>query len=236
MAGERAPRAGRTALSATSTHDTKRSEDVRARLNVLSELPGAWKQATARWARANRRGRSMVDGQSYPEPERGVPSLPDAARHVAARADDAGRGARSTASRIVAYMQKAMREAKVFTSWLNPSEAHEQAMTRFVETTLAPDNTAVPDRLPRSSSAAWRSYGIYNSLAQLAIKIGAPGVPDFYQGTELLGFQPGRSGQPPARRLRAAADAARRAVTPHVNAGTRRARRASSSKTRTTTG
>ena len=50
------PRAGRTALSATSTHDTKRSEDVRARINVLSEMPGAWKQATARWARANRRG------------------------------------------------------------------------------------------------------------------------------------------------------------------------------------
>jgi (1->4)-alpha-D-glucan 1-alpha-D-glucosylmutase len=77
-----------------------------------------------------------------------------------------------------------MREAKVFTSWLNPSEPHEQAMARFVEAVLAPDNTAF-----RSDFLAFQSrvaqYGIYNSLAQLAIKITAPGVPDFYQGTEL---------------------------------------------------
>jgi len=87
-------------------------------------------------------------------------------------------------ARIVAYMLKAMREAKVYTSWLNPSEAHEQAMIRFVETVLSPDNHAFREDFLQLQGTIAR-YGIYNSLAQLAIKICAPGVPDFYQGSEL---------------------------------------------------
>jgi (1->4)-alpha-D-glucan 1-alpha-D-glucosylmutase len=84
-------------------------------------------------------------------------------------------------------MQKAMREAKVYTSWINPSEPHEQAMAKFVETTLAHDNTAFrSDFLEFQRRLAL--FGIFNSLAQTAIKIGAPGVPDFYQGTELWNF------------------------------------------------
>jgi len=174
------------ALSATSTHDTKRSEDVRARLDVLSELPGAWKQAASRWARLNRRGRSVIDEQSYPSRneeyllyqtllgswplEAMTPGLDDAYR-----------------ARITAYMTKAMREAKVYTSWINPSEPHERAMAQFVDAVLAPENRAFRAdflKLHRVVS----QYGIYNSLAQLAIKIGAPGVPDFYQGSELWDF------------------------------------------------
>ena len=173
-------------LSATSTHDTKRSEDVRARLNVLSELPGAWKQATTRWARANRRGRSMIEDQSYPSRNEEYllyqtligswplqPMTPDEeATYV---------------ERITGYMHKAMREAKVYTSWLNPSEEHEKAMARFVAAVLSPDNTAFrTDFLEFQRRVA--AYGIYNSLAQLAVKIAAPGVPDFYQGTELWDF------------------------------------------------
>src|SRR5438105_8349149 len=89
--------------------------------------------------------------------------------------------------RIRDYMLKTMREAKVFTSWLNPSEPHENAMTRFVEMVLSPNNiTFRRDFLEFARRIA--RYGIYNSLAQLAIKIGAPGVPDFYQGTELWDF------------------------------------------------
>ena len=89
--------------------------------------------------------------------------------------------------RIVAYMHKAMREAKVYTSWINPSERHEAAMTKFVDAVLAPDNRAFrEDFLELHRLVA--QYGIYNSLAQLAIKIGAPGVPDFYQGTEFWDF------------------------------------------------
>jgi (1->4)-alpha-D-glucan 1-alpha-D-glucosylmutase len=173
-------------LSATSTHDTKRSEDVRARLNVLSELPGAWKQALSRWARANRRARSTIDGESYPSRNEEYllyqtlvgswplePMSPDEER-------DYG-------DRVRTYMLKAMREAKVFTTWLNPSERHERAMAHFVDTILAPDNAAFrEDFLAFQRRVA--QYGIYNSLSQLTIKIGSPGVPDLYQGTELWDF------------------------------------------------
>ena len=174
------------AMSATSTHDTKRSEDVRARLNVLSELPGAWKQAIATWARANRRGRSIIDGQSYPSRNEEyllyqtlVGSWPPAPMTAG---DEAVYRAR-----IVEYMHKAMREAKLHTNWLNPSEPHERAMTRFVGFVLAPDNAAFrEDFLPFARRVA--HIGAYNSLAQVALKIGAPGVPDFYQGTEIWDF------------------------------------------------
>ncbi len=94
---------------------------------------------------------------------------------------------RAYRDRIVAYMHKAMREAKVFTSWLSPSDRHERAMTRFIETALAPDNRAFRDDFVQFARQL-AGYGIYNSLAQLAVKIGAPGVPDFYQGTELWDF------------------------------------------------
>ena len=173
-------------LSTTSTHDTKRSEDVRARLNVLSEIPGAWKQAAARWARLNRRARTMIDGQSYPSRNEEylfyqilLGSWPPGPLDESIE--------RQYVARVVAYMQKAMREAKVFSSWLNPSEPHEQAMTRFVETTLSPEQTAFrTDFLDFQSRIA--QLGIWNSLAQLTIKICAPGVPDFYQGSEIWDF------------------------------------------------
>jgi (1->4)-alpha-D-glucan 1-alpha-D-glucosylmutase len=173
-------------LSATSTHDTKRSEDVRARLNVLSEIPGAWKQAVSRWARINRRGRSQIDEQSYPSRNEEYllyqallgtwPLEPMPPSEEKAYRD-----------RIVAYMHKAMREAKVYTSWINPSEPHEEAMARFVDAVLAPDNRAFREDFLKVHRVV-SQYGIYNSLAQLAIKVGAPGVPDFYQGTELWDF------------------------------------------------
>ena len=181
------------ALSMTSTHDTKRSEDVRARLNVLSEIPGAWKQAAARWARSNRRGRSVVEGQSYPSRNEeyllyqtllGTWPLPSAMLGAGAMTAEQETEYRD---RIVAYMLKAMREAKVFTSWLNPSVEHEKAMTRFVDVVLAPQNRAFRDDFLQLHETVSRC-GIYNSLAQLAIKTCAPGVPDFYQGSELWDF------------------------------------------------
>src|SRR5262245_57305593 len=84
-------------------------------------------------------------------------------------------------------MLKAMREAKIFTSWLNPSQPHEQAMTRFVETVLSPSNHAFREDFLQLHADVSR-YGMYNSLAELAIKICAPGIPDFYQGSELWDF------------------------------------------------
>jgi (1->4)-alpha-D-glucan 1-alpha-D-glucosylmutase len=89
--------------------------------------------------------------------------------------------------RIVAYMLKAMREAKVFTSWLNPSVEHEKAMTRFVDVVLSPQNRAFRDDFLQLHETVSRC-GIYNSMAQLALKSCAPGVPDFYQGSELWDF------------------------------------------------
>jgi (1->4)-alpha-D-glucan 1-alpha-D-glucosylmutase len=176
----------RHGLSATSTHDTKRSEDVRARLNALSELPGAWKHAASRWARLNRRGRSFIDDHSYPSRNEEYllyQTLLGTWPLGAMTPEQEG----AYRDRIVSYMHKAMREAKVYTSWINPSDRHEQAMTRFVEAVLAPDNRAFrEDFLELHRLVAL--YGIYTSLSQLAIKIGAPGVPDFYQGTELWDF------------------------------------------------
>jgi (1->4)-alpha-D-glucan 1-alpha-D-glucosylmutase len=125
-------------LSATATHDTKRGEDVRARLNVLSEVPGAWKQATTRWARANRRGRSLVDGHSYPSRNEEYLLYQTLVGTWPLDPMTSDEEARYT-QRIVDYMHKAMREAKVYTSWLNPSEPHEHAMTRFVQYALAAD-------------------------------------------------------------------------------------------------
>jgi (1->4)-alpha-D-glucan 1-alpha-D-glucosylmutase len=176
----------RHSLSATSTHDTKRSEDVRARINVLSELPGAWKQAATRWARANRRARSIVDGESYPSRNEEFllyqALLGSWPLHPMNDEEE-----RVYVDRIVAYMNKAIREAKVYTSWLNPSAPHEEAMTRFVEGVLNPSNTEFrEDFLAFQRLVA--HLGLYNSLAQVTIKTCAPGVPDFYQGTELWDF------------------------------------------------
>jgi len=174
------------ALSASSTHDTKRSEDVRARINVLSEIPGAWKQAATRWARANRRGRATIDGLSYPSRNEEYLLYQTLVGTWPLAPMDA-EGEKTYAERIVGYMHKAMREAKIVTSWINPSERHEEAMREFVEAVLAPDNNPFRDDFLEFQQRVSR-LGIYNSLAQLTIKIGAPGVPDFYQGTELWDF------------------------------------------------
>jgi (1->4)-alpha-D-glucan 1-alpha-D-glucosylmutase len=173
-------------LSATATHDTKRGEDVRARINVLSEMPTVWRQATTRWARMNRRGRTMIEGASYPSRNEEyllyqtlIGTWPAEPMTPEIEGD--------YRQRIVTYMLKAMREAKVYTSWLNPSEAHEAAMVRFVETVLSLGHTAFrADFAPLARRVA--RCGVYNSLAQLTLKITAPGIPDFYQGTELWDF------------------------------------------------
>jgi len=179
---ERAPHT----LSATSTHDTKRSEDVRARLNVLADIPAEWKTAAARWARLNRRGRSIIDGQSYPSRNEEY-LLYQTLLGTWPLADMHSGDESAYHDRIVNYMHKAMREAKVYTSWLNPSQPHEEAMTRFVTFVLARDHEAFrTDFVPFARHIS--THGIYNSLAQLALKIGAPGVPDFYQGTECWDF------------------------------------------------
>jgi (1->4)-alpha-D-glucan 1-alpha-D-glucosylmutase len=173
-------------MLATSTHDTKAGEDVRARINVISELPDEWGREASRWMRLNRAHRTMVDGE--PAPDRN-----DEYRYyqalVGAWPLDLPPTTRSAPEVLVGrmreYMIKSVREAKVHTSWLTTNQAYEDAIERFVERTLTGAGGArfLEAMLPLQQRLA--VTGALNSLAQLTLKIGSPGVPDFYQGTEL---------------------------------------------------
>jgi (1->4)-alpha-D-glucan 1-alpha-D-glucosylmutase len=172
------------AISATATHDTKRGEDLRARLNVLSEIPGAWKVAVGKWRRVNRRLKTEVHGTLAPDPNEEYFFYQTLVGAWPFDADDDEQLAKLR-ERVTAYMTKAMREAKVHTSWLNPDVEYEDAVLRFVARMLNRhrSNPFLESFLPFQTRVA--ELGIYNSLAQLAIKLAAPGIPDFYQGTEL---------------------------------------------------
>jgi (1->4)-alpha-D-glucan 1-alpha-D-glucosylmutase len=175
------------ALLATSTHDTKRSEDVRARLNVLSELPGEWQAALARWGRLNSPRKVVVEGQ--PAPDRNDEYLlyqtllgawPEGPLDGSARARFRGR--------IADHMQKATKEAKVHTSWVNPNEEYDAAVRLFVEH-LLPESGQSPflsDLLALQRRVAF--FGRFNSLSQVLLKLTSPGVPDLYQGCELWDY------------------------------------------------
>lgn len=166
------------ALSATATHDTKRGEDVRARLNVLTELPMEWKAAVTRWRSLNRRHRTEVGGRVAPDANEEyqlyqalVGTWPFSAGDEPAFAERLGR-----------YVTKALREAKVNTSWMSPDEPYEQAVLAFVARLLDPARPFLAAFRPFQARVA--AIGTWNSLAQLLIKCTAPGVPDFYQGSE----------------------------------------------------
>jgi (1->4)-alpha-D-glucan 1-alpha-D-glucosylmutase len=173
-------------LTATATHDSKLGEDVRARLNTISEEPAEWSREASRWMRVNRSLRTLVDGE--PAPDRN-----DEYRFYQALAGAWPPGPEAAAAeapgdlveRFQGYMLKAVREAKRHTSWLTPHQPYEDALHRFVERVLTGAGAArfLPLFLPfvRRISAA----GAVNSLSQLVMKIGSPGVPDFYQGTEI---------------------------------------------------
>jgi (1->4)-alpha-D-glucan 1-alpha-D-glucosylmutase len=182
-------RAGRLAgaLLATSTHDTKRSEDLRARLNVLSEIPRDWRSAVQRWSRLNRRRRREVDGEPAPSVRDeylfyqmvvGIwpPTPPDAATRA------------TLTERLQAYMEKATHEAKQRTSWINPNKAYDDAVREFVSETLreAPQNRFLTDL--QEFCGRIGEAGQLNALSQLALKLLSPGVPDIYQGQELWDY------------------------------------------------
>lgn len=180
---ERARRWPHTML-ASSSHDSKRSEDVRARLAVLSELPGDWHQALTRWSKLNRSKRHQSDADLAPSRNDeyflyqtliGVWPFgePDMAELTA---------------RIEAALIKAAREAKVHTSWVHPSTDYEAALKEFVGALLNPEpgNLFLRDFLPFQQRIALP--GALTSLAQLLLKLTAPGVPDIYQGNEVWDF------------------------------------------------
>jgi (1->4)-alpha-D-glucan 1-alpha-D-glucosylmutase len=170
------------ALSATSTHDTKRGEDVRARLAVLSEMPRPWKEAVSRWRALNRRFKKDPKGLAAPDPNEEYFIYQTLVGAWPFESDEETRS--RFVERIVGYMTKALREAKVHTSWLNPDEDYEQAVGDFVRAILDPGRAKPFLQAFEPFQKRVAQLGIYNSLSQLLIKITAPGVPDFYQGTE----------------------------------------------------
>lgn len=175
-------------LIATSTHDTKRSEDVRARINVLSEIPQEWSEKLTKWSKINKE--FMTQEGDDPIPDRNeeylfyqtlVGTWPlgniDAAEHL------------QYSKRIQNYMEKAIKEAKIHTSWINPNKRYEQEVHQFIEKVLNLDTDKNPfikeikQFIPKIAAA-----GMLNSLSQVLIKCISPGVPDFYQGSELWDF------------------------------------------------
>jgi (1->4)-alpha-D-glucan 1-alpha-D-glucosylmutase len=172
------------ALSATGTHDTKRGEDVRARIHVLSEVPRAWRDAVRRWHRYNRHHAAVIEGARAPS-KNDEYLLYQTLLGAWPLGPLAADGRAEFVVRIQAYMAKAAKEAKVSTSWINPNEAYDDAVRRFIERILDP----VASVRFLADFAAFREplavLGMVNGLAQALLKIAAPGVPDFYQGTEL---------------------------------------------------
>ena len=169
-------------LLSTSTHDTKLGEDVRARINAMSELPAEWTREVGRWMRINNGHRTVIEAE--PAPDRN-----DEYRFYQALLGcwplGGAEAGPDLAARLHEYMLKAVREAKLHTSWLTPNQPYEEALQAFVTRVLEPrpDNRFLPAvaRLLRRVGA----IGMLNSLSQVVVKLGSPGVPDFYQGSEL---------------------------------------------------
>ena len=182
--GNRAARWPHTML-ATSTHDNKRSEDVRNRINVLSEMPAGWRLTLRRWGKLNRAHRSKLESGFAPSPadeyllyQTLLGTLPVQGLDEAAL--DTYR------ERIVRYAVKAARESKAHTSWISPNEEYEGALKAFVRALLVrlQPNPFLDDLCTQAATIAW--FGALNSVSMAVIKFTSPGVPDLYQGNELI--------------------------------------------------
>lgn len=172
-------------LNTSSTHDTKRSEGVRARINVLSEIPRHWRRSLNRWSRLNAPKKQEAEGMAVPDSNMEIliyQTMIGAWPFLAELEED-------FRDRLKEYLVKAAREAKVHSSWRRPNQGYESALLSFVDAILAPseDNEFLEDFLKFQKRVAF--YGVFNSLAQLVIKVASPGVPDFYQGSEFWNFR-----------------------------------------------
>ncbi len=171
-------------MNTTSTHDTKRSEDVRARINVLSEIPHEWQNRLDRWRKWN--NRKKIKAGEFAVPEANTEMLLYQTLMGAWPLDAAE--VPEFKNRLKEYMVKAAREAKAITSWIKINQEYEEDVLSFIEAILqdSADNEFLMDFLEFQEKIAY--YGALNSLAQVLLKITLPGVPDFYQGTELWDF------------------------------------------------
>jgi (1->4)-alpha-D-glucan 1-alpha-D-glucosylmutase len=168
-------------LNTLSTHDTKRGEDVRARLNVLSEIPQEWEHHVNLWRRQNRRHKAVDGGREIPDANDEYFLYQALLGSWPLRAEELPQ----FRERIKAYVVKAVREAKVHTAWLSPDAVYEEGFLAFVDRLL---EEGVPSPFLESFLPFQRRvarYGLLNSLSQTLLKMTCPGVPDFYQGSEL---------------------------------------------------
>jgi (1->4)-alpha-D-glucan 1-alpha-D-glucosylmutase len=168
-------------MNATSTHDTKRGEDCRARINVLSEIPSEFSVHTEKWSSLNSKKKKTVGSKLVPSNNEEYyiyQTLMGAFPFEKIELED-------FKNRLKLHMTKALREAKTNSSWLSPNLPYEEAVNRFIAELLdsSNENTFMQDFLPFQKRIAF--CGFLNSLFQTLIKIASPGVPDFYQGTEL---------------------------------------------------
>lgn len=175
------------AMTCTTTHDTKRSEDVRARINVLCELPHLWRKAVNQWSRLNRRFHREVDGLRAPsESDEWLfyqtlvgmwPTTPPQPEEYA-----------TLIQRLQGYMEKATREAKSRTSWINPNVAYDEAIREFVASVLNPKKNKKFLAEFHAFLERVLDWGMYTALSQLVVKLTSPGIPDIYQGQEAWDF------------------------------------------------
>lgn len=170
-------------LNTTSTHDTKRGEDVRVRIDVLSEIPSLWRKHLFNWSRLNKTKRGKVDSRIAPgRNEEYLLYQTLLGSWQCEKEETRGDG---FTKRIKDYMIKAMREAKENTSWINPDTPYEDAVMKFIDSILAGNGDNRFLESLRAFQKKIAHFGIVNSLAQVLLKITSPGVPDFFQGTEL---------------------------------------------------
>jgi len=176
-------------MLASTTHDTKRSEDVRARINVLSEMPERWQQALLKWRSLNLRYKVLLDGEQVPDGNEEyllyqtlLGTWPLSGTHSG---DLESEELSHFRDRVVRYMYKAINEAKVHSSWINLNHRYQEGVRLFVERVLGSEDESGfrSHFLPFQRTVAF--YGALNGLSQLVLKLAAPGVPDLYQGSEL---------------------------------------------------
>lgn len=171
-------------MSATSTHDSKRSEDVRARINVLSEIPTEWHRKVRTWREMNRDKKSVDDRTEAPVPNDEY-LLYQTLVGAWPNGDQSRNPPQTFAKRISEYMLKAVREAKEKTSWSNQNKEYEDALIKFVNGVLASAEFR-NDFIPFQRKISY--FGMLNCVAQTLIRLTVPGVPDIYQGNELCEF------------------------------------------------
>lgn len=172
------------ALSATSTHDTKRGEDARARLYAITEAPELWAEAVSRWQKMNAQAVASPGGEPAPEPSVQWMLYQALAGVWPMETDIADADAlKVLEERFIAFVEKALREAKLRSNWLDPDTEYEAAVIAYARRLLSPQN----DRFLADFTRTLRPFaraGFINGLTQTVIKLTAPGVPDIYQGSE----------------------------------------------------